>query len=98
MSEHSTKQNIDRFRSTKFCLIINDTFSFVWCWCGCTKKPHNLKSCGLDGVSVWLFTKCSQELIKPLTLLINNSLSEAIHPEYFKLGEVIPLYKNGNLK
>ena len=50
-------------------------------------------SSGHDGISIKLLKFLSPGLIKPLTLIINQSLITGIFPEKLKLAKVIPLYK-----
>ena len=50
-------------------------------------------SSGHDGISTKLLKFLSPGLIKPLTLIINQSLITGIFPEKIKLAKVIPLYK-----
>ena len=50
-------------------------------------------SSGQDGISTTLLKFLSPGLIKPLTLIINQSLITGIFPEKLKLAKVIPLYK-----
>ena len=56
---------------------------------------NNLKpkrSCGYYGISTTLLKTCKFEICKPLTLIINQTLSTGI----LKLRKVIPLYKKGD--
>ena len=53
-------------------------------------------SSGHDGISTKLLKSLSPGLIKPLTLIINQSLITGIFPEKLKLAKVIPLYKKDN--
>lgn len=39
---------------------------------------NSLRSSGLDGVPAWLFKNTFKELIKPLTMLINNAFNYAV--------------------
>ena len=60
---------------------------------------NNLKpkpSCGYDGISTKLLKTCKLEICKPLTLIINQSLSTGIFPDSLKVSKVIPLYKKGD--
>ena len=60
---------------------------------------NNLKpkpSCGYDGISTKLLKTCKLEICKPLTLIINQSLSTGIFPDSLKVAKVIPLYKKGD--
>ena len=60
---------------------------------------NNLKpkpSCGYDGISTKLLKTCKFEICKPLTLIINQTLSTGIFPDTLKIAKVIPLYKKGD--
>ena len=63
------------------------------------KILNNLKpkpSCGYDGFSTKLLKTCMLEICKPLTLIINQTLSTGIFPDSLKVAKVIPLYKEGD--
>ena len=60
---------------------------------------NNLKpkrSCGYDGISTTLLKTCKFEICKPLTLIINQTLSTRIFTGSLKVAKVIPLYKKGD--
>ena len=60
---------------------------------------NNLKpkpSCGYDGISTKLLKTCKFDICKPLTLIINQTLSTGIFPDTLKIAKVIPLYKKGD--
>ena len=62
---------------------------------------NNLKpkqSCGYDGISTKLLMTCKLEICKPLTLIINQSLSTGIFPDSLKVAKVIPLFKKDNYR
>ena len=52
-------------------------------------------SCGNDGISTILLKAIKQEICKPLTIIINQSLATGIFPDPLKIAKVIPLYKKG---
>ena len=55
---------------------------------------NNLKpkpSCGYDGISTKLLKTCKFEICKPLTLIINQTLSTGIFPDTLKIAKVILL-------
>ena len=59
---------------------------------------NNLKpkpSCGYDGISTKLLKTCKLEICKPLTLIINQSLSTGIFPDSLKVAKVIPPLQKG---
>ena len=59
----------------------------------CIRSLRTKTSSGHDGISTKLLKFLSPGLIKPLTLIINQSLITGIFPEKLKLAKVIPLYK-----
>ena len=60
------------------------------------KSLKNKKSYGIDGISSVLLKSISNEIVKPLTLIINQSLETGIFPNAFKTSKVIPIYKKGD--
>ena len=59
-------------------------------------KLKNKKSYGIDGISNVLLNSIANEIIKPLTLIINQSLEIGIFPDAFKTSKVTPIYKKGD--
>ena len=59
-------------------------------------KLKNKKSYGIDGISNVLLKSIANEIIKPLTLIINQSLETGIFPDAFKTSKVTPIYKKGD--
>ena len=53
----------------------------------------NKTSTGTDGISNKLIKTAKNELIKPLTIIINQILHTGIFPEPLKISKVVPLYK-----
>ena len=53
----------------------------------------NKTSTGTDGISNKLIKTAKNELIKPLTIIINQMLHTGIFPEPLKISKVVPLYK-----
>ena len=58
-------------------------------------KLPNKKSAGHDGVSNVLLKELKNEIVSPLAIIFNNSLSCGIFPTLMKHAEVVPLYKSG---
>ena len=56
----------------------------------------NKKSYCIDGISNVLLKSIPNKIIKPLTLIINQSLETEILPNAFKTSKVIPIYKKGD--
>ena len=52
----------------------------------------NKTSTGTDGISNKLIKTAKNELIKPLTIIINQMLHTGIFPEPLKISKVVPLY------
>ena len=57
----------------------------------------NKFSYGLDGISNSLIKNNSDVLSKPLTLIINQTLSSGIFPGNLKSSKVIPILKSGEI-
>lgn len=55
------------------------------------------KSCDLDPIPTCLLKSCIDVLIKPITSMINLSLSEGVFPMSFKKAHVTPLLKKPTL-
>ena len=56
-------------------------------------KLNPRKSSGPDNITPKLARECAEQLKKPLTLLYNKSILNAIYPSKLKLAKVIALYK-----
>jgi hypothetical protein len=86
--ERYLKQRI--LTSFKFTLISED----------CTSKIINSlntkNSSGHDGISVRVLKRLSPALIKPLTLIINQSFLTGNFPDKLKIARVVPLFKKGD--
>ena len=57
---------------------------------------NNLKqklSCGHDGISSRLLKASKTVVCKPLTLIINQTLTSGIFPDTLKIAKIIPLFK-----
>ena len=55
----------------------------------------NKQSSGWDGISNKLLKSLRNELLEPLNIVFNRSISEGIFPSSMKLSHVTPLYKSG---
>ena len=53
----------------------------------------NKESAGYDGLSTKLLKILIPAVIKPLTLIINQSLATGVFPDSLKIAKVVPLYK-----
>ena len=58
-----------------------------------TKSLKSKNSSGFDGISTNLLKMLMPAIIKPLTLILNQSLATGIFPDRLKTAKVIPLYK-----
>ena len=57
---------------------------------------ENKTSCGCDGISNKLLKLIKNEISKPITLIVNQSLKTGIFPKAFKFAKVKPIYKKGD--
>jgi hypothetical protein len=53
------------------------------------------KSFGLDRISSTLLKQIKQEIYKPITIIVNQSIETGIFPDQLKIAKVIPIYKKG---
>ena len=58
-------------------------------------KPKTSR--GLDGISMKMIKHASDQLIDPITLLINQSLMTNIFPSKLKVAKIMPLLKKPNI-
>ena len=61
------------------------------------KRLRNKFSYGLDGILNSLIKNSSDVLSKPLTLIINQTLTSGIFPEKLKSSKVIPIFTSGEV-
>ena len=54
---------------------------------------NNKTSCGHDGISTNLLKKIFSPLLKPLTIVINQSIRTGIFPDLLKIAKLVPLFK-----
>ena len=59
-------------------------------------KLKNKVSYGHDSISNIMIKRAHKPLIKPLTLLINQTLCTCIFPNYLKISRIRPLFKQGS--
>ena len=57
------------------------------------KKLKSSKSCGIDNIDSYVIKLAEDELLPPITHLVNLSLKYKIFPNQWKLAKVIPLHK-----
>ena len=70
-------------------------FSVNWWW-GIKEPLNSLRtksSSGHDGISTQLLKFLSPALIRPLRLIINQSLMTGIFPDELKIAKLVPFYK-----
>jgi len=51
------------------------------------------KSAGNDNIGNFIIKKVCKEIVKPLTMILNLSISTGIVPEKLKIAKVVPIYK-----
>ena len=61
-------------------------------------KMDNKSSSGYDMFSNNIIKDIQNEIIKPLTLMINQLLESGILPDNLKIAKIIPLYKKKKYK
>ena len=54
-------------------------------------------SCGRDNLSTKLLQRIVKVILKPITSIINQSLTTGICPDRLKIAKVIPLFKKDDL-
>ena len=62
------------------------------------KNLNRKKSIGLDDLPPGLFKDAASVIARPLTHIINLSLSTGIVPGDWKKGKIVPIYKSGSIK
>ena len=99
LAPNSTKK-YDEFSDT-FASISNHTFKFELVTENCVLKIINeLKSkdtMDVNGLSTKLLKIVSDILYRPITIIINQSLSSGIFPKQLKIAKVIAIHKGNNL-
>ena len=59
-------------------------------------KANPKEATGRDGISVKLLKSAKPAIVKPITNLINKSITNSIFPKKLKEAEVVPLFKKNN--
>ena len=54
------------------------------------------KAHGHDDISIRLIKMCDESLLRPLSIILRNSLKSSIYPSTWKKANVIPARKNNN--
>ena len=54
------------------------------------------KASGFDGITNFLLKNLVDEIISPLTYILNMSLLKGVVPDRMKIAKVIPIFKKGN--
>ena len=62
------------------------------------KSLKNKKSSGADGLTQEQLIQGADEIVKPLTKIINKSIKEGTFPEGWKKAIITPVLKKGNTK
>ena len=87
---HKSYLNENVLTSFQFNLVDEDHIGKIM------KSLKNKTSLGHDGISIKLLKFLSPALVKPLSLIINQSLITGIFPEKLKRAKVLPLFKKGD--
>ena len=51
------------------------------------------KSTGPDGIHWRIVVETQEQLVRPLTIILNKSLSEGVAPDSWKEAEGVPIFK-----
>jgi len=70
-------------------ICVEDTIKII-------NKLKSKTSVGVDDISTKLLKEIKNEIAKPVTLIINQSLSTGIFPDLLKIGKISPIYKKGD--
>lgn len=54
------------------------------------------KGAGSDCISPMYAVKCADTLAKPLSMILNKSLSDGVFPSLWKEARIVPIYKSGD--
>ena len=54
---------------------------------------YTIKASGFDGITNFLLKNLSDEIISPLTYIMNMSLLKGVVPDQMKIAKVIPIFK-----
>ena len=80
---------------------INTKFTFQLIDETCIKniieQLHTKSSSGYDEISTKLLKLIKPTILKPLTLIINQSLTTGIFPDKLKIAKITPVYKKENI-
>ena len=87
---HRSYLNSNILNSFGFSLVDEDHINKIM------KSLKNKTSSGHGGISIKLLKYLSPGLLKPLTLIINQSLITGLFPEKLKITKVQPLFKKGD--
>ena len=60
-------------------------------------KMKSSKSCGIDNIDSYIIKLTKQEIIAPLTHIINLSIAQGLFPSQWKCAKVVPLFKKGDV-
>ena len=56
------------------------------------------KTCGPDGISARIIHECRDALAVPLSKICSMSLRQGVFPAAWKRANVVPIFRNGNVK
>ena len=56
----------------------------------------NSKACGVDNIDTYIIKLMVDEIVPPVTHILNLSIQQAVFPSMYKVAKVIPLLKKGD--
>lgn len=59
-------------------------------------KFNQNKSSGHDNIGNFIVKRVASEIVKPLTMIFNLSISTGVVPDNLKIAKVVPIYKKGD--
>ena len=60
------------------------------------RKSNVNKAHGHDDISIRMIKMCDESLVRPLSIMFQNSLNSCIYPSTWKKANVIPVHKKDN--
>ena len=63
-----------------------------------SNKFNSNKGAGNDNMGNFIIKRVANEIVKPLTMIFNLSISTGIVPEMLKIAKVVPIYKKDDVE
>lgn len=60
------------------------------------QTAKNSSSSGFDKIPIRIIKDNVDQLVKPITTIINKSITTALVPKSMKISKIVPIFKNGN--